>query len=214
MACVALYVDGIDFEQEADVAAVVELLRRERPALTFDELGRVDRRLHRFRSPPRSPRRGSRLGVVICLALGLVLMTAGTGLAIGGFATSGFTTPRPAVQAPNFHRRAPARRASARRTSRSRPQARGTARTQGRGQGTATSGPRPGTRRPNPSRLGQAPPAGTPTTAAELSLNHAETRNDLPFTGLDAIPILLAGILLIVAATSVNRRTRGSWGPV
>ena len=59
--------------------------------------------------------------------------------------------------------------------------------------------------------LGQIPPAAQPTTTTGLSLTHAETRNNLPFTGADVIPILLAGVGLVIAAAVVNRRIRGTW---
>jgi hypothetical protein len=191
--------DGIDFEHDADLGAVVELLRCERPALTFDEIERVDRRLNAFRSGPRAPRRGSRLAVVICLALGLLFMTAGTGLAINGFGT-----PRPAE-----HTRHPDRAAGGRP-----PSAGGTAASGQRAPGTAASGRRARGRHSSPSRLGEIPSVGSPTTTVESSLSHGETRNNVPFTGFGAIPILAAGIVLIVAGTAVNRRTRGSWRPV
>jgi hypothetical protein len=40
-------------------------------------------------------------------------------------------------------------------------------------------------------------------------LTHAETRSNLPFTGGDAIPILLAGLVCVISATVLNRRHRG-----
>jgi hypothetical protein len=198
MAFVRLHMDGIGPEQDANLVGVAELLRRERPVLTFDELERVDRRLNAFRAPPRTPRRGSRLAVVICLVVGLLFMTAGTGLAIGGFAT-----PVAGQHAP-YPDRAVGRR---------HPSAGGKASRQDRG-GTAASPRRAPSRHSTPSRLSETPSAVSPTSTVEISLSHGETRSGVPFTGFGAIPILAAGIVLIVAGTAVNRRTRGSWRPV
>jgi hypothetical protein len=61
-------------------------------------------------------------------------------------------------------------------------------------------------------KLGQIPQAATPTTTVGSSLTQAETRSNLPFTGADVIPILLAGVGLVMTAVVVNRRMRGSWG--
>lgn len=161
--------DGFDPEQDARLGDVCELLRRERPALTSDELERVDRRLNTSRAPRRAPRRGSRLVVVICLALGLPFMTAGTGLAVSGFATPGAAD----------HAQYPDRTAD------------------------------PAGRHSSPSSLGEIRPAGRTSTAV-VPLRQAETRNDLPFTGFAAIPILVIGIALIVTGAAVNRSTRRS----
>ena len=99
IASVRFHMDGFDPEQDASLADVVELLRSERPALTSDELERVNRRLNRSRAPRRGPRPGSRLAVGICLAFGLLFMTAGTGLAISGFQGQP-TTPSTPIAAP------------------------------------------------------------------------------------------------------------------
>jgi hypothetical protein len=175
--------DRFDPEHEVRLAAVADLLRRERPVPTFDELERVDRRLNTSTASRRAPRPGSRLVVAICLAFGLLLMTGGTGLAISGFAPSGVTD----------HGQYPDR-------------------TLGGPPGSAqpTDPSRHGRRSP-PSGLDQVRPAGRPATV-EIFLRQAETRNELPFTGFDAIPILVAGIALIVTGAAVNRRTRGT-GP-
>jgi hypothetical protein len=168
---VRFHMDGFDPEQDAGLADVCELLRRERPVLTSDELERVDRRLNTSRTPRRARRSGSRLAVAICLALGLLFMTAGTGLAVSGFATPGAAD----------HAQYPDRTAD---------------------------GP-PAGRHSSPSSLGEIRPAGRTSTAV-APLRQAETRNDLPFTGFAAIPILVTGIALIVTGAAVNRSTRRS----
>jgi hypothetical protein len=176
-----IHMDRFDPERRADLSGVVQLLERERPVLTFDELERLDRRLSTCLVPPRPPRRRTRLSVVICLAVGLLFMTAGTGLAISGFATPGAADH---AQYPD-------------RTGRRPPTS-----------GGGTAAPRKGTgghRRP--SSLGQIPRNGRASTGY-LSLIHAETHNNPPFTGFGAIPILLAGIVLIIRGGTIDRRIR------
>ena len=188
--------DAIGPEHDTRVAEVADLLCRERAALTFDELERLDRRLNRLRAQPRPPRRSSRAAVAVCLALGLVLMTGGTGIAI-----SGFVTPPPAGEAhyPSLGVGSPPLLGQ--------PPS---------GNGGSVSGRTPGlsgSRRRSPSQLGQIPPAAQPRTTVD-SLTHAETRGNLPFTGADVIPILLAGVGFVIAASVINRRMRGGWRPV
>jgi hypothetical protein len=195
----SVQVDGIGPEQDTRLAAVAELLCRERAALTFDELERVDRRLNRLRAQPRPPRRSSRVAVAVCLALGLLLMTGGTGIAI-----SGFVTPGSAGQA-----RYPGLGAGGPRSGR--PPSGNGGRPSGRTPGSGNPGSAPGSRGRYPLKLGQIPPAAQPTSTVD-SLTHAETRSNLPFTGADIIPILLAGVGLVITATVVNRRMRGGWG--
>jgi hypothetical protein len=77
-----------------DLAAVEALLIRERAILSDDERLRLDRRLQVWFRSLRPSRPASRVAVVVCVALGILLMTAGTGLAITGFTAS------PAVRSP------------------------------------------------------------------------------------------------------------------
>ena len=173
--------DRFDPEQELRLAVVADLLRRQRPAATYDELERVTRRLHTSRAPRRLPRPSSRLVVAICIAFGLLFMTAGSGLAISGFAPPGAADhglyPDRALGGPP-------------------------------GPATGTDKSRPGRLSPL-SGLDQIQPAGR-TATVEVFLRQAETRNELPFSGLDAIPILVAGIALIATGAAVNRHTRGA----
>jgi hypothetical protein len=203
--------DGIDPEQNPSLAAVAELLTRQRPTMTFDEVQRVDQRLHRLQARPRPPRRSSRLAVVVCLALGLLLMTAGTGLAISGFATPGSADQ---AQYPDHGGGSapPSGRPSGGlggghslggNPGRGNP-----------GRGNPGSGSGGGGNHATPSRLDQVSPQARSTTSVELALSHAETRNNLPFTGVGAVPILLAGIVLVISAGGLNRRTRGGWRQV
>jgi len=175
-----------DREREANVASVGEVLRLERASLTLDEIERVERRLNRFCALPSRPRPGARVAVAICLALGLLFMTAGTGLAISGFAT-----PAARVYVHNSGRSTGPQAAS--------PQ-------------TTTNSQRAHGRDPNPSTLDEVEPSSTST--APDALTEAETRNQPPFTGFGAIPILVAGIVLIVTGAAVNLRARLGKAPV
>jgi hypothetical protein len=163
------------------LAGTAALLTRARPTLTVDELDRLDRRLH----PPRARRRRSNLVVAFCAALGLMFTTAGTGLAI-----SGFVTPAPAVRAQY-------------------PDAAARAGTPPRGgQGSAGRSHA----RPHSSGRRVRPPSLADTARARRSedirngLNAAEARPNAPFTGLAAIPILMAGIAFTVTGAFVHRR--------
>lgn len=175
-------------ERDPNLSAVAQLLERERPVLTFDERERLDRRLKAVLDRPMAPRRrGTRLSVVICLAVGLLFMTAGTGLAISGFATSGAAdhaqypdrmTPPPRLPAGG---KAPSQHGARR-------------------------------HHPAPSSLGQIPPAH-PGPTDPITLTRAETHDNPPFTGYGAIPILLAGVVLIIRGAAIDRRSRGRPGP-
>ena len=191
--------DQIGPQQDSRVAAVAELLCRERAALTFDELERVDRRLNRLRAQARPPRRSSRLAVAICLTLGLVLMTGGTGIAI-----SGFVTPPPAGEAASAGLRAGGPPLAG-----WPPSGHGGS-LSGMTSGSVNPGSAPQIRGGDPLQLGQIS-SGTQHTTTVGSLTHAETGSNLPFTGADVIPILIVGLGLVMIATVVNRRMRGSW---
>ncbi len=180
-----------------------ELLQRGRPVPTFDELQRVDRRLAALRAPPRTRRqwsrrargqwsrraRGqwSRLATAGCLSIGLLFSTAGTGLALSGFATTGSSVR---AQYPDS-----------------------TGTPGSTGSGPARPGPTsPGrTRavpgRPSPSTLSQVKPTDQ-GVVTPVSIVRAETHGELPFTGFAAIPVLALGIALVLVGVLVNRRSR------
>lgn len=198
--------DRFDPERDPDLAGVVQVLERERPVLTFDEIERLDRRLNAFLAQPRAPRRRMRLSVVICLAVGLLLMTAGTGLAISGFATPGAADhaqypdrtsngPPPSNHPPRSNRPS----ASNRPPASSHPSASVGGRA-GSGQGARDHR--------SPSSLGQIRRTGRAPTVS-VALTRAATHNDLPFAGVNAIPILLAGVVLIITGAAMDGRGRG-----
>lgn len=177
-------------QDDGRIAAAAEMLQRERPRPTFDELERVDRRLTAFRvAAQRGPvRRGwSRLAVMACLSVGLLFTTAGSGLALSGYAASG---PPVKAQYPD----STPRRLTA-------PAARGVPARPHAGSHVSPS-------HVSPSSVGQLKLSGGSTSY--VSLVHAETGNELPFTGFAAIPVLIAGIALIAAGAVIHRRSRAS----
>ena len=166
-----------------------ELLRRERPEMTVDEIDRLHRRLH----PPSARRRAPSVVVAFCLALGLVFTTAGTGLAISGFATS--DQPVQAQYPDSAAGRPPGR--------------------PGGGQqpngGSGAAGPPSSAAHGGPTQ--SRPPSLGDTASARHStdrvgLSEAESRTGAPFTGYGAIPILAAGIVLFVTGAVVHRPAR------
>lgn len=179
-------------------ASVAEILMRERPALTFDEIERVDRRLNASCVPRRSLRRRSRLAAAVCLTLGLSFTTAGTGLAISGFSTPGGADHAQYPDRPAGGHSKPARGTGS-----------GVVRPPAPPKGPAVLTPgRPGVHpKPKPSTLREIPTTGR-APMAEVTLRQAETRDNPPFTGLGAIPILVCGIGLIVEGVVLNRRRR------
>ena len=167
------------------LAGTAALLTNARPTLTVDELDRLDRRLR----PRRAGRRRPSLAVAFCAALGLMFTTAGTGLAV-----SGFVTPAPAVRAqyPDAAARA------------------GTPPGGGQGSAGRIKGARPhssGGRTHTAKPQSLADTARTrPSEDTRNRLNAAEARPNAPFTGLAAIPILMAGIVFSVTGAFVHRR--------
>jgi hypothetical protein len=185
LAAVLVDMGAVSSEDDGFVTAAAEMLRRERPTPTFDELQRVDRRLTAFRvSAQRGPvRRGwSRLAMMACLSVGLLFTTAGSGLALSGYAASG-----PAVHA-QYPDSTPRRLTP--------PTTKG-----------VPARPHAGSHA-SPSSVGRLKKTGGSTSY--VSLVHAETDNELPFTGFAAIPVLLAGIALIATGAVIHRRTRAS----
>lgn len=174
--------DHARHDDDARVAAVAEMLERQRPVLTFDEIDRVSRRLTAARAPRRRSRRWSRLAVIACLSLGLLFATAGTGLAISGLATPG---PSLNAQYPDST------------STQTLPPTTGG--TQPRHHGVQHTNA-------SPSTLGDIQSTRNGSTRY-VSIVHAETGNELPFTGFAALPVLIAGIALLVAGALIHRRT-------
>jgi hypothetical protein len=182
--------DGPGFKTDAGIPRVIDLLCRERPSLTFDEAQRVDRRLTAA-TAKRAPRRGSRLLAAVSVAIGMLFMMAGTGLAIGGFGTAGTATqaqypdhPSTGLAGGGAPQPATPERQGAP------PESQGV---EGEESAAATLGETAGS---------------TPSETTNVGLRQAATRGDMPFTAFATIPILVIGIALILAGAGLNRRAR------
>jgi hypothetical protein len=180
--------------QPRALAETAELLRRERPEMTVDEIDRLHRRLH----PPSAQRRAPRVVVAFCLALGLVFTTAGTGLAISGFASSD-----EAVQAqyPDSAAGGPPSAPPGQQGGGQQPN--GGSGAAGRPSASSAHG---GHTQSRPPSLGDT--ARARHSADRLELSQAESRTAAPFTGYGAIPLLAAGIALFVTGAVRHRRAR------
>jgi hypothetical protein len=170
--------DAHDPQLTGSLAATAELFRRERPVLTVDEIDRIDRRL-RAGGSRRPRRRRSSLAVAFCAALGLVFSTAGTGLAISGFASPG--------KAVHAQYAGPGQTGS---------QTRG-----GHGGGRASAKHSGATTLGDTARARQSADDRT-------EVFKAATRTGAPFTGFGAIPILVVGLAFFITGAVVNRRPR------
>jgi hypothetical protein len=189
-----------DHQLPDDLAGTAELLREARPVLASDDLDAVRRRVHGRAAARRRPN----LAVALCLALGLIFSTAGSGLAISGLSSSGSSV---SAQYPDSQPPAVAQPPA--------PVAPSEAPTPG-----PTPAPAAGEEpqvlgeqesEPAPTLGGEEPAAkAAPAVAAaqESVVRQVEATGDLPFTGFEAIPVLVAGIALLLVGGLLRRRTQ------
>src|SRR3954470_2636550 len=179
--------DAWDYKTDAGVTRVIDLLSRERPSLTFDEAQRVDRRLTAATSR-RAPRRGSRLLAAVSVAMGMLFMMAGTGLAIGGFGTPDTATQ---AQYPDHPSTGPASGGAPQ------PPTPGSQGALPQSQGGPPQSQGVEGQESAPATLGETA-SSTPSKTTNVGLRQAATRGALPFTGFAVIPILVVGLALIL----------------
>jgi hypothetical protein len=173
---------------QPDLQPVIDQLRAHRPEATALELDAVKQRVRARVAVParRRTRRAelmkSRLVVLTMLVLGMLLSTAGAGLAVSGIsgnaAEDQYETPTPS----------------------SSPTGGGGV----LGDQDAGTGVQPD----DTAGGGDAPAGGEdagvqPTRQVEAGADD----NELPFTGFAAVPILLGGLALLTAGLALRRRT-------
>jgi hypothetical protein len=170
---------------QPDLQPVIDQLRANRPEATALELDAIKQRVRARSSQParrRTTRRAqlmkSRMVILSMLVFGMLLSTAGAGLAISGEASNAGVAQYGPTSKP--------------------PPSNDVLGDQDSGSGTAPSANNGG---------GGNKPANAVQPARQVEAGTTTGSNNLPFTGFAAVPILLGGIVLLSAGLVLRRRT-------
>jgi hypothetical protein len=172
---------------QPDLQPMIDRLRANRPTATALELDAIVQRVQARAARParRRTRRTSlmksRLVILSMLVLGMLLSTAGAGLAVNGFSDSGDASKSQYGQPPSGDQEVLGEE------------------DQGQGQGGQDVLPE--------QDQGNEAPAAAPVQPTRQVESGADSAAELPFTGFAAIPILIGGIVLLSAGLVLRRRT-------
>jgi hypothetical protein len=174
---------------QPDLQPVIDQLRANRPEATALELDAIKQRVRARSSQParRRTRRAqlmkSRMVILTMLVFGMLLSTAGAGLAVSGLSghrnasVAEYGTPTPTPPPTNDVL----------------------------GEQDSGSGTQPSATSPN---SGSGPGGGSGVQPSrQVEAGATPTTSKLPFTGFAAVPILLGGIVLLSAGLVLRRRT-------